>query len=187
MEQVGKDVRKGYSKFIGARIRDPALMLGTASYAGRRMTPLITISEGRMLAMTEQKPGDTAGPQPDSNKKKVSPIAMMRQRALVKAAERDPRMKKILEEKKKSSTKENAELVKDKIDASTPEESAKILEDPVRWFGCLIPPEVRNARGGFLTALKKLVRVANIRRDMHRIEREIQVHQNTLTKLAKPS
>jgi len=45
MGQVEKHVRKGYSKFVLARADDPALLLGTGSYAGREMRPLVTIEE----------------------------------------------------------------------------------------------------------------------------------------------
>lgn len=157
------------------------------------------------MRVCERKLGVPAPESGEGKEKTPSSLALMRKRALAKAAEHDPRIKKILEEKQKEDAvskvkgdiKEIAsvgqfqfkiiyenELLQE-INASV--EDKMPLEDPVAWFGCLIPPEVRQARERFLTALKKLVRVADICREMRKIEADIRSLKNTLPLLGSTS
>eukprot|EP00472_Partenskyella_glossopodia_P004506 CAMPEP_0197518756 /NCGR_PEP_ID=MMETSP1318-20131121/3993_1 /TAXON_ID=552666 /ORGANISM="Partenskyella glossopodia, Strain RCC365" /LENGTH=181 /DNA_ID=CAMNT_0043069343 /DNA_START=63 /DNA_END=608 /DNA_ORIENTATION=+ len=171
MSQVDKHCRKGYSKFIVARSQDSALMLGTQSYAGRLMLPMATtLRDGNSLRIHKRKPGSKwakieSNSSGSSEPPEKSALSMLRQRALVKAAKEDPRYQKMLDKKKQKERQEQ----KDKKSA----EDIKLVEDPVGWFGCLIPQEVRLARDDFASGLEKIVRMAEIRRAMIRIEKEV--------------
>jgi len=94
---------------------------------------------------------------------KESTLQLMRRRALAKAAEKDPRVQKLIDKEKEKEKKEQTRIA----------ETDKKYNDPVSWFGCLIPPEVRQGKEAFSAGLENLVRVAEIRRQMRRIEEEI--------------
>ncbi|GAB5373327.1 hypothetical protein AAMO2058_001741600 [Amorphochlora amoebiformis] len=204
MGQVEKHMRKGYAKFILARNQDDMLVLGTGSYAGREFEPFRCVEEGTSLRVKRCSPiggekskrdKEDIGTKLVKNKGrstggKMSAVQLLRRRALAKAAERDPRLAKQLEEKEKED-KEGKKDEKEKESRDEEEGKKKNRgkhkkeeeiqnrnvksEDPISWFGCLIPREARQGQSAFVAGLEKLVRIAEIKRTLYKLERNIMV------------
>ncbi|KAI9760333.1 MAG: hypothetical protein M4579_001737 [Chaenotheca gracillima] len=69
-----------------------------------------------------------------------------------------------------SASKAN-EKEKEKEDASTPsEEKAVRNQDPLRWFGILVPPSLRTAQTAFVGAVDTLPRLVEVERRLAEVE-----------------
>lgn len=186
MDQVSGHVEKGLTKFVMARNRDSSLHLSSSRYSGREFRALVAV--GKDGAVKRRAPGDSEDTEPTKckeNEAKVSkkekgggpnPISILRRRVLEKAAEKDPELKKRLEAKKKRDAEKRAAREKDaaaSAAAAAKRRNAKLEEDPVLWFGVLVPREVRAAQKAFSSGVDKLARVASMRRRMREIEIKI--------------
>ncbi|KAL9045305.1 MAG: hypothetical protein Q9214_001628, partial [Letrouitia sp. 1 TL-2023] len=73
----------------------------------------------------------------------------------------------------------------EKLESSSTEETSKQSQDPLRWFGILVPSALRQSQGTFKSIVTHIIpALANTKNDMTQLEIEIRRIRKKIKKAA---